>query len=77
MNDLFKLFAADGYTFVKFSVYNRWGQLVFSAKDASDAWDGMAKNNELQPVGTYVYYFELKKSNGKKILKKGTITLLR
>lgn len=75
-NDRFRIFAADGYTFQKFQVYNRWGKLVFSAKNADDGWDGAA-HNEPQPADTYIYYLELKKSSGKKIVKKGSITLLR
>jgi len=76
INDQFKIFAADGYTFQKFIIYNRWGKLVFSAKDSHDSWNGIC-DNEPQPAGTYVYYLELKNSVGKKIIKKGTITLIR
>lgn len=76
INDEFKIFAADGYTFQKFLIYNRWGKMVFSAKNANDSWNGIW-NNEPQPAGSYVYYLEIKKSNGKKIIKKGTIILLR
>ena len=76
INDEFKIFAADGYSFHKFVIYNRWGTLVFSAKDVNDSWKGLW-NGEPQPPGAYVYYLEIKKSNGKKLVKKGTITLLR
>lgn len=76
INDRFKIFAADGYRLLKFFVYSRWGQLVFSAKNTSDGWDGK-KNNQQQPPDTYVYYLELENSMAKKIIKKGTIRLVR
>ncbi len=76
INDQFKIFAADGYVFTRLLIYDRWGKLVFSAKDAGDEWNGTA-NNEPQPQGTYVYYLEFKKSSGKKIIRKGIVSLLR
>lgn len=76
INDQFKIFAIDGYKLNKFLIYNRWGNVVFSAKKASDAWDGNAKN-EMQPEGTYLYLLEIENSHGKKIIKKGPLTLVR
>jgi gliding motility-associated-like protein len=75
-NDRFKVFAADGYKLIKFLVYNRWGQPVFSARETSEGWDGKM-NNQQQPADTYVYYLEIESSQLKKIVKKGTITLVR
>lgn len=75
-NDVFKVFAADGYKLNKFIIYNRWGKVVFTAKETSDGWNGNT-NNQQQPADTYVYYLEIKSAQGKVITKKGTITLLR
>jgi gliding motility-associated-like protein len=75
-NDRFRIFAADGYTVKTFEIYNRWGQTVYSTKDAGIGWDG-AFNNLPQPTGTYVYFIELKTAIGKSIKKKGTVTLIR
>jgi gliding motility-associated-like protein len=75
-NDRFKVFAADGYKLIKFLVYNRWGQPIFSARETSEGWDGKM-NNQQQPADTYVYYLEIESSQLKKIVKKGTITLVR
>ena len=75
-NDRFKVFAADGYKLIKFQVYNRWGQTVFSAKETSESWDGKV-NNQQQPADTYVYYLEMESLQLKKIVKKGTVTLVR
>ncbi|MEO7800991.1 MAG: gliding motility-associated C-terminal domain-containing protein, partial [Ginsengibacter sp.] len=76
INDDFKIFAIDGYKLNKFLIYNRWGRVVFSAKNPSDAWDGNAKN-EMQPEGTYLYLLEIENSQGRKIIKKGPLTLVR
>jgi gliding motility-associated-like protein len=75
-NDRFRVFAADGYTVKNFEIYNRWGQTIYSTKDASIGWDGVY-NNLPQPTGTYVYFIELKTSSGKSIKKRGTVSLLR
>lgn len=75
-NDRFKVFAADGYKLIRFTVYNRWGQIVFSAKDSSEGWDGNL-DNKPQSADTYVYYLEIETNKQKKIIKKGTITLIR
>ncbi|GAL83341.1 hypothetical protein MYP_567 [Sporocytophaga myxococcoides] len=59
-----------------FTIYSRWGQVLYSTTDLSEAknngWDG---NNA--PMDTYTYVLKAKEDNGKKIEKSGTITLIR
>lgn len=43
------------YTIVSLTIYNRWGQLVYSS---NTPWDGTF-NGVLQPADTYVYYITL------------------
>src|SRR5690606_25012361 len=38
---------------VELSVYNRWGNKVFSTMDIDEGWDGMY-NGHPQPVGVYI-----------------------
>lgn len=76
INDRFKIFAADGYRLNKFIIYNRWGQTVFKAKTTSDGWDGNL-NDQQQSTGAYIYYIEIETTQSKKIVKKGTIMLVR
>lgn len=76
INDRLRIFAADGYKLDKFLIYNRLGQLVFKANNTSDGWDGNV-NNQQQSADTYVYYLEIENTRQKKIVKKGTITLIR
>lgn len=75
-NDRFRVVAADGYQLLKFQVFNRWGQLLYSARDLSGGWDGKANGNP-QPEGSYVYFLQIKSSAGRIITKKGTVTLIR
>jgi gliding motility-associated-like protein len=59
-----------------FSVYNRWGQLVFTTRKQGEGWDGKI-NGVAQPTGAYVWILELKDYLGQRIAKKGTVILIR
>ena len=76
LNDKFQLIPFDNYKVVKLIIYDRWGNLIFNTTDAYKGWDG-TYNGLLEPVGAYVYYLELQSISGKKVVKKGTIMLLR
>jgi gliding motility-associated-like protein len=75
-NDKFKLIPFDNYKLVRFVIYNRWGAVVFTSTNINDGWNGTYKGFP-QPTGSYIYYIELLNSNSEKIIKQGTITLLR
>jgi len=60
-----------------FSIYNRWGQQVFSSTDPSRGWDGMYQGH---PAGVGTYFFQLDVTGGTKgvsFYKKGDVTLIR
>lgn len=59
-----------------FNIYNRWGQLIFSTKDASRGWDGRMKGTQ-ESNATYVWIAEGIDHDGKVISRKGTVTLVR
>lgn len=61
---------------MNFSVYDQWGELLFTSTSLSTGWDGTFKGNR-EPVGVYVYYLTAETISGLKLNKKGTITLLR
>ncbi len=79
MNDVFIPVIETGcpigsYTF---SVYNRYGQRVFSSATASKGWDGTYNG---QPVDAGTYMFELRFEGGtrkEEYYKKGDVTLIR
>lgn len=64
-----------------FSIFNRWGQLIFERRDfmpndPSMGWDGMFKGQPASP-DVYVYMMEIICENNVVIPIKGDITLLR
>ncbi len=59
-----------------FSIYNRWGNQLFSTSDITKGWDGHW-NGELQPMGVYVYRIEGFTEKGKRFYKQGNVTLIR
>jgi gliding motility-associated-like protein len=61
---------------IYFSVYNRWGQLMFSTMEQNKGWDGNF-GGYAQPSGTYVYQALGTDYTGKTILRKGTVVLIR
>jgi gliding motility-associated-like protein len=59
-----------------FTVFNRWGQVVFSSRNKNNGWDGTLKGMPLA-TGTYVYLLKGKSLSGKRVEQKGTVTLIR
>ena len=59
-----------------FSLYNRWGQLVFTTSEVNKGWDGIF-SGAAQPAGTYVYQTEGVDFTGKVVFRKGTVVLIR
>ncbi len=60
-----------------FSVYDRWGGLVYSSNNKFASWDGTFKGQKLQE-GVYVYFVQfICGLDGSLITKKGDITLMR
>ncbi|HRG94512.1 MAG TPA: gliding motility-associated C-terminal domain-containing protein, partial [Chitinophagaceae bacterium] len=59
-----------------FSIYNRWGELVFSTRQNGIGWDGN-KNGLPQPTGTYVWQVSATDYRGRPYFQKGIFTLIR
>jgi len=75
-NDVFRVTAADNYRRFKLLVYNRWGQVIFETADINKGWDGKFRDVQLAS-DVYIYYMEIITASNKKIMKKGTVTLIR
>jgi len=60
---------------LKLDIYNRWGQLVFSATDPNYCWDGTFKG-EKQATAVFVYQVSAETICGK-VFRKGTVVLIR
>ena len=76
VNDLLKPILVGISTFHYFSIFNRWGNLVFTTEDPNTGWDGRFKGVQ-QPVETYLWIAEGIDRNGKKIVQKGMVSLVR
>lgn len=66
---------------LRWTVVNRWGQTVFERFNFEPnkpelGWDGSA-HGQAQPMDGYVWFAEFELYNGKKVFKKGSVTLLR
>ncbi len=75
INDVFRIPPPASLTLENFSVYNRWGGIVFSTKDLAKGWDGKL-NNLYQATGTYLYIIKARNELGE-IFQRGTVLLLR
>lgn len=58
-----------------FSIYNRWGEMVFHTKKAGDCWNGLYKGVPQNP-DVYVYIITAKTACGS-VFRKGTFALIR
>ncbi len=56
-NDLFRIPPSIAVVVKHFTVYNRWGNIVFSTTNSTAGWDGSC-NGVLQPTGSYVWILE-------------------
>lgn len=75
INDCFGIAKWGRVQLQQFSVFNRWGETVFRAKDASQCWDGTFNGGQ-QASGTFVYIIKARTFCGA-IDRKGLITLIR
>jgi gliding motility-associated-like protein len=74
LNDILYVRGAAVET-IDFSIYNRWGQLVFRTNTMEVGWDGTF-NGTPQPMESYAYVLNAVFINGDTESKKGNITLL-
>lgn len=79
LNDEFgpQLLIERGYSIDNFSIYNRYGQLVFHSKGTqAKGWDGHF-NGQPSPMDTYMYVIEVRFTNGEAFEIKGDVHLIR
>jgi len=74
-NDCFGLRQWRQLNSLELSVYNRWGQRVFSTNDPQGCWDGTFKGVP-QPAGGYIYEIKATTPCGT-AFRKGTVILIR
>ena len=63
---------------LEFTVYSRWGELMFQALEDTDRWDGTTLNGTEAPSDVYVYVTRYKVADETaEKFEKGEVTLLR
>jgi len=78
-DDIFRIPPAIATTFdiTYFSVYDRWGNKIFSTADSMQGWDGTYQG-QLVDQGNYVWFIQYTDAiTGKAIVEKGSVLLLR
>jgi gliding motility-associated-like protein len=75
VNDEFKV-AYKSIVNFKGWIFNRWGAVMFYWTDPAKGWDGKKGGKYVSP-GVYFYVIEAKGANGKNIIKKGHINIIR
>lgn len=77
LNDELKpAFGAGIKQFNHFSIYNRWGKLVFTTNDINKGWDGLYQN-EPQLMDMYSYLLDYITYKDEHIKKTGSFLLIR
>ena len=75
-NEVFKPTIGLLFTLREFTIYNRWGQKLYSTKQRENGWNGKW-NGDPQPAGVYVWTIKVLNADGALIERKGTLVLIR
>lgn len=77
INDIFDI-KEKGIVGWEWTIYDRWGKLVWQSTNVRESWDGKNMFSGLEmPSGGYAYYIKLQWYTGREFEKIGTITLYR
>jgi len=74
-NDIFRIPVSVKIKLESFSIFNRWGNNVFTTNNKNEAWDGTYKGMRSE-AGTYIYIIR-GFVNNKETQLKGFVTLIR
>lgn len=76
LNDILRPYLIGMKGLKSFSVFNRWGDLVFRSAKYGEGWDGKYKG-EPQNTGVFVWILEFYDASNKLVTEKGTVTIIR
>ncbi len=70
--------ASDNSAVLGFSlqIFNKWGELIFNAKDITQKWDGTFKGKPM-PNGAYFWMMNYTNKRGIKVYEQGMVMLIR
>lgn len=75
LNDVIRPFLAGQRFLKRFSVFSRYGNILFATSHAGEGWNGIT-NGKLMPPGVYIWMVEYVENN-KSVTEKGTFLLVR
>lgn len=75
LNDIFNVYGQFIDDF-EMSIFNRWGELMYTTTEISEGWDGNFKGNQM-PEGTYTFIVRIQDRAGRQIKESGSVLLLR
>jgi gliding motility-associated-like protein len=73
-NDLFVIHGIESYPDNTVTIYNRWGNVVYSTAGYTNDWNGNSNNGQALPDATYFVILEINKGE---IVKKNYVELRR
>jgi len=76
LNDILKPYYVAIKSLSYFTIYNRWGQKVFSTNDLNAGWDGISKGNQ-KIEGGYVWVLKATDVIGRVYNQKGSFVLIK
>lgn len=75
LNDIFNVYGQFIDEF-EMSIFNRWGELMYTTTSITEGWDGNFKGKEM-PEGTYTFIVRIQDRAGRNIKESGSVLLLR
>lgn len=75
-NDVFRVVTTGSVEVKELSVFNRWGELIFTTQNASKGWDGTFKGVFVEP-GAYYWFVRATSACGGELFKKGHVILIK
>lgn len=77
LNPVFRMYTDAPLAFLDFTIFNRWGELIYEGHDPGGGWDGNYRN-EPAPGGVYSYRITfICHGNGREYSLHGKVLLLR
>ena len=76
LNDVVRPYLVGMKGLSSFSVFNRWGNLIYYTEKYGDGWDGKSQN-VLQASGVYIWVLRFYDATNTLVTEKGTISLIR
>jgi gliding motility-associated-like protein len=75
-NDVFRPFLTQIVTDYNMTIWNRWGEIMYTSSEPQKGWNGYYKAQQQSP-GTYIYSIRFTDSDGLPVSLKGTVNIIR